>query len=230
MLTHQKAAGIAALVQAAAYIAGFAAIATFLNPGDVSSWSSLQKLEFVLGKKDAFQALHVFIYVVFGVALVVLVTAIHEQLKHHSPALSQIAAAFGLIWSGLVVASGMVANTGLEAVAAIHGRSPEEAAATWGAIGAVQDGLGGGIEVVGGIWMLVISLAAMRASWAGKFLSVLGILVGAAGILTVIPWLKELGALFGLGQIVWFLWVGAVLLSHPAADKSSKPSPLRGKA
>jgi hypothetical protein len=230
MLTHQKAAGIASLVQAIAYIAGFAAMATFLNPGDASNWSSLQKLEFVLGKKDSFQALHVLIYVVFGVALVVLVTALHEQLKRRSPALSQIAAAFGLIWSGLVVASGMVANTGLDAVAAIHGRSPDEAAATWGAIRAVQDGLGGGVEVVGGGWMLVISLAAMRASWASKFLSVLGMLVGAAGILTVIPSLKELGALFGLGQIVWFLWVGAVLLSHPTANPSSRPTPLRGEA
>ncbi len=228
MLTLQRTAGVAALVQALAYIAGFTAIVSFLDPGDISRWSAVQRLEFVLEKKFSFQALNIFIYVVFGAALVVLTTAIHERLKHSAPALSQIATAFGLIWAGLVIASGMIASTGLDAVAAIYTRSPQEAASTWTAIGAIQNGLGGGVEVVGGLWLALASLAALRAASLPKLLNYLGILVGSAGILTVIPTLTGLGAMFGLGQIVWFMWVGAVLLREPTADTSFNPRPIRG--
>ncbi|MEM5773525.1 MAG: hypothetical protein AAGU05_00885, partial [Anaerolineaceae bacterium] len=41
---------------------------------------------------------------------------------------------------------------------------------------------------------------------------VLGIAVGALGILTVIPILNSLTGLFGLGQVIWFIWLGLVLL------------------
>lgn len=215
MLTLQRTAGVAALVQAIAYITGFAAILSFLDPGDVSQLSSVQRLEFVLDRKHSFQALNIFIYVVFGAALVVLTTALHERLKHNAPAFSQIAAAFGLIWAGLVVASGMIASTGLDAVAAIHARSPQEAASVWASIGAIQNGLGGGVEIVGGLWMLLANLAALRTTSLPKLLSYLGIFVGSAGILTIFPPLAGLGAIFGLGQIVWFVWVGVVLLKQP---------------
>ena len=40
----------------------------------------------------------------------------------------------------------------------------------------------------------------------------LGALVGAVGILTIIPALNALVAVFGLGQIIWFVWLGTVLL------------------
>ena len=32
------------------------------------------------------------------------------------------------------------------------------------------------------------------------------------GLVTLVPGLSELGMLFGLGSIVWFTWVGVVLL------------------
>lgn len=229
MLTLQRTAGVAALVQALAYIAGFAAILGFLNPGDVSDWSTLQKLEFALERQYSFQALNILIYVVFGAALVVLTTALHERLKDNALALSQIAAAFGLIWAGLVIASGMIASTGLDAVAVIHAKSPEEAASAWAAIGAIQNGLGGGVEIVGGLWMVLVSLAALKTTSLPTLLNYLGVFVGAAGILTVVPPLADLGAIFGLGQIVWFVWVGIVLLTQSAANDSVNAMPSRGK-
>lgn len=219
MLTLQRTAGVAAFVQAAAYIAGFAALLSFLDPGDVSDWSTMQKLEFVLDRKYSFQVLNIFIYVVFGGALVVLTTALHERFRRGALALSQVAGAFGLIWAGLVIASGMIASTGLDAVAGIYSRSPQEAASTWVAIGAIQNGLGGGIEVVGGLWMLLVSVAGLRTASLPGVLNYLGALVGSAGILTVVPPLADLGAIFGLGQIVWFVWAGFVLLRKTPLDR-----------
>lgn len=82
-----------------------------------------------------------------------------------------IATPFGLIWSGLVVASGMVANVGLSAVSAIYARSAEEAANAWAIVGTIQDRIGGGVELVGGPgccfeWMTRI--CALRALLPGK--------------------------------------------------------------
>lgn len=187
----------------------------------------MQRLEFVLDRKSSFQALNIFIYVCFGVALVVLTIGLHERLKREAPAFSQIAGAFGLIWAGLVIASGMIASTGLDAVADVYARSPQEAASTWVAISAIQNGLGGGIEVVGGFWMVLVSLAALRATSQPKPLNYLGIFVGSAGILTVVPPLAGLGAVFGLGQIVWFIWIGFVLIKLPAAGDESSINPMQ---
>jgi hypothetical protein len=37
-------------------------------------------------------------------------------------------------------------------------------------------------------------------------------LVGAVGIITIIPALNDMTGVFGLGQIIWFVWLGMVLL------------------
>lgn len=224
MFDLRKAGGIAALVQALAYVVGFAVMATVLNPGDTESWSAAQKLDFVLARKQGFQVWMIFIYVVFGMALVVLATALHHRLKDAS-GLMQVATAFGLIWAGLVIASGMVASVGLESLSALHASDVEHAVPVWLALGAVQAGLGGGVEIVGGIWMLLISIAALRAGEFARTLNWLGVVVGTAGLLTLVPGLRDLGAVFGLGQILWFVWIGALLLGRPAAGNSAQSDP-----
>jgi len=41
------------------------------------------------------------------------------------------------------------------------------------------------------------------------------VFVGAVGIITIILALNDLTGVFGLGQIVWFVWLGIALLrSH----------------
>jgi hypothetical protein len=55
-------------------------------------------------------------------------------------------------------------------------------------------------------------LDALRAGELPKALNYLGLEISAAGIITVVPALGELGAVFGLLQIVWFAWMGIVML------------------
>jgi hypothetical protein len=74
------------------------------------------------------------IYVVFGVFLVVLSLALYERLKAGSPAVAQTATAFGIIWAGLVIASGMVANVGTGVVVDLYSRDPAQAASLWLAV------------------------------------------------------------------------------------------------
>ncbi|MCB0015813.1 MAG: hypothetical protein KDE34_28055, partial [Anaerolineales bacterium] len=50
-----------------------------------------------------------------------------------------------------------------------------------------------------------------------RLFSLFGLIVGAAGLFSVIPALSELMAsIFGLTQIIWFTWLGINLLRQPA--------------
>jgi hypothetical protein len=126
----------------------------------------------------------------------------------------QTATAFGLIWAGLVLASGMIVVVGLDTVADLHTADPVQAALVWQAIEAVGTAIGGGVEVVGGLWLLLVSWAALRSGGLPRALNVVGVVAGAAGILTVAPPLDAFGALFGIGQLVWFVWLSAFMLRH----------------
>lgn len=226
MTNELRAAGIAALLQACCYLFGFAMLATLMNPGDTAGWSAQDKLEFVLDRAALFQLWNLVIYVVFGVLLVVLAMALHRLLARPQSLLMAVATPLGLIWAGLVIASGMLVSVALPAVARRFAQNPDSATQLWTTIAVVQDGLGGGVEVVGGLWLLLLSVAAntVRAVLP-RWLNVIGMLVGLAGILTVVPALAELGAVFGLGQIVWFVGLGIVLLKQASSpDKAIQPA------
>jgi hypothetical protein len=229
MTNLQKVGGVAALFEAVAYVVGFVVMATLLNPGDTSGWSPEQKLAFILQRKSIFQPWTLFIYVAFGIALVPLTVALHNRLKTRSPELTSLATPFGLIWAGLVIASGMVASVGLEAMTTLNLTNSALAASAWMTIGIVQDALGGGVEIVGGIWVLLISATALRSREFPKSLNYIGLTIGAFGILTIVPSLGDLGTIFGLGQILWFVLVGTAML-RGARNEEFKPNPLRGSA
>jgi hypothetical protein len=214
LVNLQKIGGIAALLEALVYLVGFAVVATLFNPGDLEAWSQEQKLSYLLQRRSIFQTWNIFIYVVFGAILVVLTVALHERLRTKAGALISIATSFGLIWSGLVIASGMVASVGLEMVTKLYAQDAGQALAVWAAVGAVQDGLGGGVEIVGGLWILLVSAASYQTHALPRLLCYLGFVVGLAGLLTVAPPLGELGAVFGLVGILWFAWIGVVMLQQ----------------
>ena len=208
----QTTGGVSALINALAYIIGFIVLLTVLSPYYSETLDSEQRLIFLLENKSIYQAWNFIIYIVFGISLVVLVITINKQLKSASPTMLQIATALGLIWAGLVIASGMIANTGLQSAAKWYEINPSQAPLMWASISAVHEGIGGGIEIVGGLWSLLISWAALRTNKLPAALNYTGLVVGLAGILTVLPMLSELTSIFGLGQIIWFIWIGCFLI------------------
>jgi hypothetical protein len=64
------------------------------------------------------------------------------------------------------------------------------------------------------VWLVLIGWSALRKRTRElpRALSFLGIVLGAAGILTVVPPLEPAAFLYGLGLIVWFVWLGIVML------------------
>jgi hypothetical protein len=144
-------------------------------------------------------------------------------MKDDVPNLSIIASAFGIIWVGLVIASGMIANIGLNSVIEIGIEEPQKAISIWTSVGIVSEGLGGGNEIVGGVWVLLLSIAAFKYSFFSKPLNLLGLLVALAGVLTILPFdvFKEI---FGISQIVWFIWIGISMIRKPYKSFTHKES------
>lgn len=206
----QKLGGLAALIEATLYVAGFGLFLTVLDGAGYEGLGG--QIQFLLDHQTALYWAYLLIYVVFGLVLVVLVLALHDRLSSLSRPVMRIASAFGLLWAGLVIASGMIANVGAARVVELHAEHPEQALSLWLAVTTLQDALGGGNEVVGGLWLVLLSLVMVTKQSSQRALGYLGLAVGIAGVLTVAPSLGVFMDVFGLGQIVWFVWVGIVLL------------------
>jgi hypothetical protein len=118
----------------------------------------------------------------------------------------------------------MVFTIGMDTVVDLYGKDPAQAATVWLAIDSVHLGLGGENEIVGGLWILLVSWAALRAGGLPKVLNYLGVAIGVAGLLMIVPALGQLGLIFGLGQIVWFVWLGIVMLRGKTSAAAQKPA------
>ncbi|MEM7052909.1 MAG: hypothetical protein AAF446_00025 [Pseudomonadota bacterium] len=212
-MTHQKIGGIAAIVEAALYITGIAVLFLFLTPEMSEVRSDLEQLRFVIDNKTLFQVWYVLIYVVFGLVLIPLTIVINEHFKTASLFGTQVAPVLGFIWAGLVISSGMITIVGMETVNDIIVQDPSAAVTAWQIVGSIRNALGGGVEIVGGLWVFLISVYGVTQSVFPRRLNYLGLLVGGAGILTIVPGLKELGLMFGLSQIIWFAWIGISMLT-----------------
>jgi hypothetical protein len=213
MKTLQKFGGFAAFYLAVAYLIGIVIFLVILDSFSITD--PVQKVALNVDKQMVIFSTNLIMYVFFGFFLIILSLALYDRLKSGAPAIMQVAAAIGIIWAGSLIASGMVANAGLATVVSLYAKDPAQAALTWQGIEAVADGLGNGNgEILGGLWSLLVSLAALRAGGLPKGLNILGLLVGAVGIISLTPGLADLGGVFGLSQIVWFVWLGVVLLRN----------------
>jgi hypothetical protein len=209
--TTNRWGGIAALVEASTYLIGIVMLVTMLSPT-----LTLEPLEYVAFIRDNHMVMHLWIWLIYlvnGSFLVVLVHALSQRLRGM---MASVTAAFGYIWAGLVLAGGMLTLVSYDTVVKMYAESPEQASSTWQTLLVVQNGLGGGIELPGGVWMLLVSLGGWRT--LPRWVNVMGAIAGLAGVLTSLPGLGELTAVFGLTAIVWFIAVGVVLLRKPQTN------------
>jgi hypothetical protein len=214
MKNLQKMGGIAALYAGAAYVVGMMGFLLIVGWPD----DPVEQVAVLVDNQVIQQILYLIVYQVWAVFLVVLTLALYERLKADSPAMMQTATAIGMIWATVVMASGMIFNIGMDNVVDLHGKDPAQATTVWLAIESVCDGIGGGNEILGGLWVLLISWVALQAGGLPRALNYLGVVIGVAGILSALPGLGEVGFIFGVVQIVWFAWLGIVMLrSSPSA-------------
>lgn len=220
MKNLQKMGGIAALYAGVAFIVGMLGFLLVVGWPD----DPVQQVAVLVNNQVSLHILYVIVYQVWAVFLVVLTLALYERLKADSPAVMQTATAIGIIWATVVIASGMIFNIGMDNVVDLYGDHPAQATTVWLVIESVSDAIGGGNEILGGLWVLLISWAALQSRGLPRALNYLGIVIGAAGILSALPGLGDVGLIFGLVQIVWFIWVGIVMLrGGPGAAYVKRP-------
>ena len=214
----QRAGGIAGFVTAATYVVGLGLIGVYLAPQgylDVQG-SPEDSLAFLLDHQVMLYTWDLVLYLVGGIALVSLVLGVHSRLRTGAAALSQTASVVGHLWACLLLASGLIALVGHRAVVELAATDSAMAASTWSSVSVAQSALGGGIEIVGAVWVMLVSVAGIRSRVLGYGLGALGIGIGVAGAWTIVPPAAEYAApLFGLGMIVWFVWMGVTLLRRP---------------
>jgi len=220
MKNLQKMGGIAALYAGVAFIVGMLGFLLVVGWPD----DPVQQVAVLVNNQVSLHILYVIVYQIWAVFLVVLTLALYERLKADSPAVMQTATAIGIIWATVVIASGIIFNIGMDNVVDLYGEDPAQATTVWLVIESVSDAIGGGNEILGGLWVLLISWAALQSRGLPRALNYLGIVIGAAGILSALPGLGDVGLIFGLVQIVWFIWVGIVMLrGGPGAAYVKRP-------
>jgi hypothetical protein len=214
----QKTGGIAALIHAAAYVIGIIMGVTLIFP--ILDADPGQYMAFVADNQAIVYIWNLISYWGSAITLVIMVLALYERLKTGSPALMQTATVFGLIWAGLIIGSGNLMLRDISVIADLYGKDPAQAATIWLALEAVENGLVSGNELVGSLWVSLLSLAALRTGGLPRALNYLGVALGVVGILTLINF--NVVFVFGLGMIVWSVWVGIVMLRRsPGASSQS---------
>jgi hypothetical protein len=211
---QHRAGGVAALYLAAAYLLAMPFFLLVVRYPSVVD--PVRKVAVLASDHAAMLVANLITYVVFGIVLGVLALALYRRLKPAAPFLMQVATAVGLLWAVVLVASGMVFNAGMAAAVALYPTAPDQAVSLWQAVEPVSQGLGGsGGELLGGLWVLLISWVALKSGAFARPLCWLGVAVGVVGLLSVIPALNDAGYAFGLLQIAWFAWLGVTMLRRP---------------
>jgi hypothetical protein len=222
MNSLQKSGGIAALLHATAYVVGMVLGFTLIFP--LLDAAPDQYLRFVSENQTLVYLWNLIAYWGSAITLVIMVLALYERLKDGAPALSLTAAAFGLIWAGLIIASGNLMLHNIGVVAGLYSADPAQAVTAWTALESVEVGITSGNELVGSLWVLLLSVAALRTGQLSRGLAILGVVLAVAGLLTIVPALYDsLVMVFGPGMVVWSIWLGIVLLRQkPAAARQAE--------
>jgi hypothetical protein len=215
MKNLQKMGGVAALIGAAANLLGAAVFVALLAPKGLGSKNPdpSRVVALLAGNQAAMRAWYLIIFLAFGVSLIFLSRALYERMKAGSVVLAQSATIFTLIYAALVIVIGTLSINDLNTVVRLYGENPAHAATVWLTLDTVETGLGagGGETMVCALWFLLLSWAALQTRAFPRLLSYLGLVIGLAGILSVLA-LTGLEYVYAVGLLIWFVWLGIVML------------------
>jgi len=213
MKNLQNQGGIAALIGAATNLLALVVLLTILAPTGYGSDDPGQVVVFLANNQAFIRGWYLIIYLVFGVSMIFPALALYERLKAGSPALAQAVITLGLIWAVLIIVNGTLSINNVSTVVKLNGENPAQAATVWLTLDSVETGLGanGGETMVSALWLLLLGWVALRAKELPRVLNYLGVVIGIAGILSVVL-VPALAAVYGLGLIIWLVWLGIVML------------------
>ena len=202
MKNLQKIGGIAALGHTAVLVVGMVLSFSLMFPLLDAAPDQAQKV--LTGNQILVYLWTLIVDWGSAITLVVLLLALYERLKVGSPAFMRAAVVFEFLWAGLTIGTGNLMLHNFGVVANLLDSVPAQAAA-WTAL-------------VRSLWVLLLSLTVVQTGGLPRALGYLGVFLGIAGSLTMIPTFTEaMFMLFGPGMMVWSAWVGIVMLHRRAA-------------
>lgn len=201
MTFFKKLAATSAVYGGLSYIGG---IFVYLQLLQYDSATSANEQLTIISENSVlvhFTTLH--IYVIFSFGIIVLATYLHLRLKDQQPILGLLGLISGVIWATILIASGFI-SMGVTTLL-MNGTAASELVSTWQAIDIVSNALGGGNELMGGVFTGLLSLAMYKARFSGVATSILGTLVLVGGTISALPYLTDIGiGIFVISQILWF--------------------------
>jgi hypothetical protein len=211
-------AGAAFIGMALCYITLFVIYGAVLSiPTDVST---ADKIAYLVENKNLFNFTFVLGYVLFSCLLcfcVYVISGLYQQVSQPAMAMATL---FGYFWVVVLLCTGMIGITANELLASFSFANPAAAEAIYYSRTLLIESLGGGIEFIGGVLLLILGVVSWRHGVLSKSLSVFTLIKGVIGIVTLICPDAVLRDLFGITGIVWFIWMGIVMIKTPLEDES----------
>jgi hypothetical protein len=200
--------GIASsMYMALAYLTGIIIFIVVLRYPEITE--EIDKVMIIIEMKSMVFLTNLIMYVLFGPVLILFILFLKSMLDNSETMLVRFSAIIGFIWAGSLTASGMIANGAIEPVTMLFSDNPDQAIYLWQMLDTVSLSIGNGNgEILGGLMTLGFGIAMLKDTHFFRGLGVFGIIVGAIGIVSLIPALVDLAAVFGILQLVWFVLTG----------------------
>lgn len=201
MTLFKKLAAVSAVYGGLSYIGGIFVYLQLLKYDSVSTPS--EQLAIIGNNPVLVHITTLHIYILFSFGIILLATYLYLKLKDQQPALGLLSLISGVVWSTLLIASGFI-SMGVTAIL-MNGTAVSELTSAWQAIDIVSNALGGGNELIGGVFTGLLSLALYKARYSSLVTSLLGAVVFVGGIISALPYLADVGiGIFVVSQILWF--------------------------
>lgn len=164
-----------------------------------------QTLELLVLDSNHFILWNVVVYFVYGVSLLYLTINLFFNVRQKEPELAIGILVMGGIWSGLMFLSGGLAIELINSVEGLQALNCELAIEVWTIGSLLHESIGGGNELIGAIWVGLISCALPSRIGATLVTKFLGYAATFFGLCTLFESSETFASLFGVTLIFWFL-------------------------
>lgn len=162
-------------------------------------------LEMLVLDRHCFIVWNLFVYAAFGVSLLYFTVNLFFYLKQRMPELAAGILIMGGVWSGFMLLSAGLAIELINSVVELHARNRDLAIDVWVIGSLLFESVGGGNELIGAIWVGLISYALpfRKSIIAGT--KIIGYVAGVLGLCTLFDSSETFASLFGALLILWFM-------------------------
>lgn len=170
-----------------------------------------QILDMLLTDIHYFLSWNIIIYLIYGLSLLHLTVTLFFAAKRKTPQTATGFLVMGSIWSGYMLFSGGLAVELINSVAVLYQNNRELAVKIWITGSLIHESVGGGNELIGAIWVGLISYMVPHQKGISTATKRFGYVTTFSGLCTLFESYEIFSSLFGVALILWFLLLYIVL-------------------